>query len=98
MPGHDHPQHPTYVPRSRRSRWGGAPPWAGGRGGSGGGLRARRRGPVTPVCPPSSRPVARRCLPAIHAKKGVIMVGNKTTYDDGHGNQRNVTELLEGAK
>lgn len=53
---------------------------------------------MMPVCPPSSRPVARRCLPAIHAKKGVIMVGNKTTYDDGHGRQRNVTELLEGAK
>ena len=49
-------------------------------------------------CPPRSLPVARRCLPAIQAKKGVIMVGNETTYDDGHGRRRNVTELLEGAK
>uniref|UniRef100_A0A8C3QZE0 Choline transporter-like protein n=1 Tax=Cyanoderma ruficeps TaxID=181631 RepID=A0A8C3QZE0_9PASS len=45
-----------------------------------------------------STPLARRCFPAIQAKKGVIMVGNKTTYDDGHGNRRNVTDLLEGAK
>uniref|UniRef100_A0A8C0HSB0 Choline transporter-like protein n=1 Tax=Buteo japonicus TaxID=224669 RepID=A0A8C0HSB0_9AVES len=47
---------------------------------------------------PSSHPVARRCFPAIRAKKGVIMVGNETTYDDGRGRRRNVTELLEGAK
>ncbi|KAJ7428412.1 hypothetical protein BTVI_00688 [Pitangus sulphuratus] len=26
------------------------------------------------------------------------MVGNETTYDDGRGRRRNVTELLEGAK
>ncbi|KFQ91145.1 Choline transporter-like 2, partial [Nipponia nippon] len=45
-----------------------------------------------------STPLARRCFPAIRAKKGVIMVGNETTYDDGHGRRRNVTELLEGAK
>uniref|UniRef100_A0A8C3Q9F6 Choline transporter-like protein n=3 Tax=Passeriformes TaxID=9126 RepID=A0A8C3Q9F6_GEOPR len=45
-----------------------------------------------------STPLARRCFPAIQAKKGVIMVGNKTTYEDGWGNHRNVTELLEGAK
>uniref|UniRef100_A0A8C5JT00 Choline transporter-like protein n=1 Tax=Junco hyemalis TaxID=40217 RepID=A0A8C5JT00_JUNHY len=51
-------------------------------------------------CGPPARvpPVARRCFPAIQAKKGVIMVGNKTTYEDGWGNHRNVTELLEGAK
>ncbi|NWT07032.1 CTL2 protein, partial [Mionectes macconnelli] len=42
--------------------------------------------------------VARRCFPAIQAKKGVIMVGNETTYDDGRGRRRNVTDLLEGAK
>uniref|UniRef100_A0A8C3DI85 Choline transporter-like protein n=1 Tax=Corvus moneduloides TaxID=1196302 RepID=A0A8C3DI85_CORMO len=42
--------------------------------------------------------LARRCFPAIQAKKGVIMVGNETTYDDGRGHRRNVTELLEGAK
>ncbi|XP_014748718.1 PREDICTED: choline transporter-like protein 2, partial [Sturnus vulgaris] len=45
-----------------------------------------------------STPLARRCFPAIQAKKGVIMVGNETTYDDGQGRRRNVTELLEGAK
>ncbi|NXI30331.1 CTL2 protein, partial [Sterrhoptilus dennistouni] len=45
-----------------------------------------------------STPLARRCFPAIQAKKGVIMVGNETTYDDGRGRRRNVTELLEGAK
>ncbi|XP_025905692.1 choline transporter-like protein 2 isoform X1 [Nothoprocta perdicaria] len=45
-----------------------------------------------------STPLARRCLPAVQAKKGVIMVGNETTYDDGKGQRRNVTELLEGAK
>ncbi|NXB78818.1 CTL2 protein, partial [Donacobius atricapilla] len=45
-----------------------------------------------------STPLARRCFPAIQAKKGVIMVGNETTYDDGRGQRRNVTELLEGAK
>ncbi|XP_056366097.1 choline transporter-like protein 2 isoform X1 [Oenanthe melanoleuca] len=45
-----------------------------------------------------STPLARRCFPAIQARKGVIMVGNETTYDDGRGRRRNVTELLEGAK
>ncbi|KAL8202346.1 UNVERIFIED_CONTAM: hypothetical protein K2H54_011193 [Gekko kuhli] len=45
-----------------------------------------------------SRPLARRCLPAISAKKGVIMVGNQTIFDDGRGHQRNVTDLVEGAK
>ncbi|NXK00914.1 CTL2 protein, partial [Corythaixoides concolor] len=45
-----------------------------------------------------STPLARRCFPAIQVKKGVITVGNETTYDDGQGHRRNVTELLEGAK
>ncbi|XP_058029069.1 choline transporter-like protein 2 isoform X2 [Ahaetulla prasina] len=47
-----------------------------------------------------SKPLARRCLPAINSEKGVIMVGNATTFDDGSGSgkKRNVTELLEGAK
>ncbi|NXD74163.1 CTL2 protein, partial [Eolophus roseicapillus] len=45
-----------------------------------------------------STPLARRCFPAIQAKKGIIMVGNETTYDDGQGHFRNVTDLLEGAK
>ncbi|XP_071656835.1 choline transporter-like protein 2 isoform X1 [Patagioenas fasciata] len=45
-----------------------------------------------------STPLVRRCFPAIHASGGVIMVGNETTYDDGQGQRRNVTDLLEGAK
>ncbi|KAM5238497.1 choline transporter-like protein 2 isoform 2-T2 [Ctenodactylus gundi] len=45
-----------------------------------------------------SKPLAQRCFPAIHAHKGVIMVGNETTYEDGHGTRKNVTELVEGAK
>ncbi|KAJ7316471.1 hypothetical protein JRQ81_002633 [Phrynocephalus forsythii] len=45
-----------------------------------------------------SRPLARRCLPAVNAKKGVIMVGNETTFDDENGKKRNVTDLVEGAK
>ncbi|KAL0612590.1 Choline transporter-like protein 2 [Plecturocebus cupreus] len=42
--------------------------------------------------------VARRCFPAIHAHKGVLMVGNETTYEDGHGSRKNITDLVEGAK
>ncbi|XP_072873057.1 choline transporter-like protein 2 isoform X2 [Chlorocebus sabaeus] len=45
-----------------------------------------------------SKPLARRCFPAIHAHKGVLMVGNETTYEDGHGSRKNVTDLVEGAK
>uniref|UniRef100_A0A2I3MXL1 Choline transporter-like protein n=3 Tax=Cercopithecinae TaxID=9528 RepID=A0A2I3MXL1_PAPAN len=45
-----------------------------------------------------SKPLARRCFPAIHAHKGVLMVGNETTYEDGHGSRKNITDLVEGAK
>ncbi|XP_032025556.1 choline transporter-like protein 2 isoform X3 [Hylobates moloch] len=45
-----------------------------------------------------SKPLARRCFPAIHAYKGVLMVGNETTYEDGHGSRKNITDLVEGAK
>ncbi|XP_068939283.1 choline transporter-like protein 2 [Petaurus breviceps papuanus] len=45
-----------------------------------------------------SKPLARRCLPAIETHKGVITVGNETTFEDGHGQKRNVSELVEGAK
>ena len=44
------------------------------------------------------RIVAQRCFPAVHAHKGVLMVGNETTYEDGLGSRKNVTELVEGAK
>ncbi|XP_072005616.1 choline transporter-like protein 2 isoform X2 [Engystomops pustulosus] len=46
-----------------------------------------------------SKPFTRRCFPAVNIKKGVVMVGNSTTFDDGREQrQRNVTDLLEGAK
>ncbi|XP_039370006.1 choline transporter-like protein 2 isoform X1 [Mauremys reevesii] len=45
-----------------------------------------------------SKPLAHRCLPAINTKKGVVMVGNDTTFEDGLGQRRSVTELVEGAK
>ncbi|XP_041513458.1 choline transporter-like protein 2 isoform X3 [Microtus oregoni] len=45
-----------------------------------------------------SKPLAQRCFPAIHANKGVLMVGNETTYEDGNGTRKNITELVEGAK
>ncbi|XP_021061928.1 choline transporter-like protein 2 isoform X2 [Mus pahari] len=45
-----------------------------------------------------SKPLAQRCFPAIHASKGVLMVGNETTYEDGHGARKNITDLVEGAK
>ncbi|XP_037009852.2 choline transporter-like protein 2 isoform X3 [Artibeus jamaicensis] len=56
-----------------------------------------RDGDCPSVLTPST-PLAQRCLPAIHAHKGVLMVGNETTYEDGHGNRKNITELVEGAK
>ncbi|XP_073443657.1 choline transporter-like protein 2 isoform X2 [Dendrobates tinctorius] len=46
-----------------------------------------------------SKPFTRRCFPAINIQKGVVMVGNSTTFDDGRDDrQRNVTDLVEGAK
>ncbi|KAM9311288.1 choline transporter-like protein 2 [Gastrophryne carolinensis] len=46
-----------------------------------------------------SKPFTRRCFPAINIKKGVVMVGNETTFDDGSGQRnRNVSDLVEGAK
>ncbi|XP_036048227.1 choline transporter-like protein 2 isoform X1 [Onychomys torridus] len=45
-----------------------------------------------------SKPLVQRCFPAIHANKGVLMVGNETTYEDGHGTTKNITDLVEGAK
>ncbi|XP_070648928.1 choline transporter-like protein 2 isoform X2 [Bos indicus] len=45
-----------------------------------------------------SKPFAQRCFPAVHAHKGILMVGNETTYEDGLGSRKNITELVEGAK
>ncbi|XP_036168858.1 choline transporter-like protein 2 isoform X2 [Myotis myotis] len=56
-----------------------------------------RDGDCPPVLTPST-PLAQRCFPAIHAHKGVLMVGNATTYEDGDGVRKNITELVEGAK
>ncbi|ELK17836.1 Choline transporter-like protein 2 [Pteropus alecto] len=56
-----------------------------------------RDGDCPAVLTPSTL-LARRCFPAIHAHKGVLMVGNETTYEDGHGARKNITELVEGAK
>lgn len=44
-----------------------------------------------------SKPFIRRCFPALSTSKGVVMIGNDTTFDDG-STKRNVTDLLEGAK
>uniref|UniRef100_A0A8C4LNK5 Choline transporter-like protein n=1 Tax=Equus asinus asinus TaxID=83772 RepID=A0A8C4LNK5_EQUAS len=43
-----------------------------------------------------SKPLARRCFPAIHIHKGVLMVGNETTYEDGLGSRKNITEKANG--
>ncbi|XP_060037710.1 choline transporter-like protein 2 isoform X1 [Erinaceus europaeus] len=53
------------------------------------------------ICPAvltPSKPLARRCFPDIRAHKGILMVGNETTYEDGLGARKNVSELVEGAK
>ncbi|KAM9099619.1 choline transporter-like protein 2 isoform X2 [Sarcophilus harrisii] len=60
-------------------------------------IEVLRDGDCPAVLTPS-KPLARRCLPAIETRKGVITVGNETTFDDGHGQKRNVSELVEGAK
>ncbi|XP_065149779.1 choline transporter-like protein 2 isoform X2 [Paramisgurnus dabryanus] len=46
-----------------------------------------------------SKAFTRRCLPALETLKGgVVVIGNKTTFDDGEGHDRNVTDLLEASK
>ncbi|KAK2489150.1 hypothetical protein MC885_012282 [Smutsia gigantea] len=45
-----------------------------------------------------SKPLAQQCFPAIHAHKWILLVGNETTYEDGQGSWKNITELVEGAK
>ncbi|XP_014652422.1 PREDICTED: choline transporter-like protein 2 isoform X2 [Ceratotherium simum simum] len=56
-----------------------------------------RDGDCPAVIVPST-PLARRCFPAIRTHKGVLMVGNETTYENGQGSWKNITELVEGAK
>ncbi|XP_073726872.1 choline transporter-like protein 2 isoform X2 [Misgurnus anguillicaudatus] len=46
-----------------------------------------------------SKAFTRRCLPAFETLKGgVVVIGNKTTFDDGVRTDRNVTDLLEASK
>ncbi|KAJ8404157.1 hypothetical protein AAFF_G00339300 [Aldrovandia affinis] len=45
-----------------------------------------------------STPFTRRCFPSIGKLGGVLVVGNKTTFDNGEGGTGNADELLEGAK
>lgn len=43
--------------------------------------------------------VTRRCLPALGTMKGgVVVVGNETSFDDGHGVSVNATDVLEASK
>lgn len=45
-----------------------------------------------------SRPFLRRCFPDFTTRNGILTVGNKTTFRDGHGKVRNVTILRDAAK
>ncbi|XP_066520288.1 choline transporter-like protein 2 isoform X2 [Hoplias malabaricus] len=45
-----------------------------------------------------SRPFTRRCLPAVETKRGVSVIGNKTTFSYGTNSSLNVTDLLEASK
>uniref|UniRef100_A0A4W4GLT2 Choline transporter-like protein n=1 Tax=Electrophorus electricus TaxID=8005 RepID=A0A4W4GLT2_ELEEL len=38
--------------------------------------------------------VTQRCFPALGKMKGVVTVGNKTTFEDGEGKRREASELL----
>ena len=42
--------------------------------------------------------MVRRCLPALSSHDGVLTVDNVTSYVDGDGELRNVSELLQGAR
>ncbi|XP_078524684.1 choline transporter-like protein 5 isoform X2 [Lissotriton helveticus] len=44
-----------------------------------------------------SRPFLKRCFPDFTTRNGVLTVGNKTTFKDGSGTMRNVTDLREAA-
>ncbi|XP_069795511.1 choline transporter-like protein 5 isoform X2 [Narcine bancroftii] len=45
-----------------------------------------------------SRPFLRRCFPDFTTRNGILTVANKTTFRDGLGKTRNVTELRDAAK
>uniref|UniRef100_H9GHB3 Solute carrier family 44 member 5 n=1 Tax=Anolis carolinensis TaxID=28377 RepID=H9GHB3_ANOCA len=44
-----------------------------------------------------SRPFLQRCFPDFSTKNGVLTVANQTTFRDGRGKTRNVTDLREAA-
>ncbi|XP_069088524.1 choline transporter-like protein 5 isoform X3 [Pleurodeles waltl] len=44
-----------------------------------------------------SRPFLKRCFPDFTTRNGVLTVGNRTTFKDGNGKMRNVTDLREAA-
>ncbi|XP_073935845.1 choline transporter-like protein 5 isoform X1 [Castor canadensis] len=44
-----------------------------------------------------SRPFLQRCFPDFSTKNGTLTVANKTLFEDGSGNTRNVLELREAA-
>ncbi|PKU40007.1 choline transporter-like protein 5 [Limosa lapponica baueri] len=44
-----------------------------------------------------SRPFLKRCFPDFSTKNGVLTVANQTTFRDGRGKMRNVTDLREAA-
>ncbi|XP_066547782.1 choline transporter-like protein 5-B isoform X2 [Amia ocellicauda] len=44
-----------------------------------------------------SRPFLQRCFPDFTTRNGVLTVQNKTTFKDGRGKTRNVTDLREAA-
>uniref|UniRef100_A0A452H7U1 Choline transporter-like protein n=1 Tax=Gopherus agassizii TaxID=38772 RepID=A0A452H7U1_9SAUR len=45
-----------------------------------------------------SRPFLKRCFPDFSTKNGILTVANQTTFKDGRGKTRNVTDLREAAK
>ncbi|GAA6068771.1 choline transporter-like protein 2 isoform X1, partial [Tachysurus ichikawai] len=45
-----------------------------------------------------SKPFTRRCLPALETKKGVVVIGNMTTFTDENSTNINTTDLLEASK
>ncbi|XP_041032960.1 choline transporter-like protein 2 isoform X2 [Carcharodon carcharias] len=45
-----------------------------------------------------NKPFTRRCFPDLKIEKGVVKIGNKTTFSGEDGGSVNVTSLLEGAK
>ncbi|XP_078075153.1 choline transporter-like protein 5 isoform X3 [Mustelus asterias] len=45
-----------------------------------------------------SRPFLRRCFPDFTTKNGILTVANRTTFKDGLGKTRNVTDLRDAAK